>query len=94
MPSLPDHPTEVSAASVVIDAKMVEIVAFAIHWLGPASSRACWVGRPIEVEVADPTTAAALRAALEVTRRRRSTDGLIRIVCAAEQEAEAALSAA
>jgi hypothetical protein len=70
-----------------LDAKLVEIIAFAIQRLGPASSRACWQGRPIEIDVPDPATAAALRAALDLTCRQRSTDRLITIVCPAEPAA-------
>jgi hypothetical protein len=73
--------------AAALDAKTVEMIAFAIDRLGPASVKASWVGLPIEIDVPDAATAAAFRAALDLTRQRRSTDRLITIVCAAEREA-------
>jgi hypothetical protein len=70
-----------------LDTKTVEMIAFAIDRLGPASVKASWVGRPIEIDVPDAATAAAFRAALDLTRQRRSTDRLITIVCAEERKA-------
>jgi hypothetical protein len=70
-----------------LDRKTVEMIAFAIDRLGPASVKACAVGRPIAIDVPDAATAAAFRAALDLTGQRRSTDRLITITCAAERQA-------
>ena len=80
--------TELSASgprvNSAIDSDTVAMIAFAIDRLGPASMKASWVGRPIEIDVPDAATAALFRAALDLTGRRRSTDRLITITCAAE----------
>jgi hypothetical protein len=83
--------TDLSASGLrvdsAIDPETVAMIAFAIDRLGPASMKASWIGRPVEINVPDAATAALFRAALDVTGRRRSTDRLITITCPTEGRA-------
>jgi hypothetical protein len=72
-------------SDAAVDPGTVAMIAFAIDRLGPASMKAHWVGRPIEIDVPDAATAALFRAALDITARHRSTDRLITITCSAER---------
>jgi hypothetical protein len=58
----------------------VLLAIFAIDRVGPAAVRACACGTEVCIAAPDEATAAVVRAALEETGRRRSTDRLIRIV--------------
>ena len=70
----------VEAAPRALDADPIAMVALAIDRLGPAAVRASCSGVQVRVAVPDDATAKIFRAALELTRTRRTTDRLIEVV--------------
>ena len=70
----------VEAAPRAVDADPIAMVALAIDRLGPAAVRASCSGVQVRVAVPDDATAKIFRAALELTRTRRTTDRLIEVV--------------